>query len=89
MTNAVVSFDQGELADMHEDAIRGYKHKRGASQEKAYEQDLANRAYNLPRRDLRQDTAPNWGQDHSDQQKPSSEARMACRCSAAWGVSDD
>ncbi|KAI0911888.1 hypothetical protein F4823DRAFT_255092 [Ustulina deusta] len=48
LTNAVVSFDQGELADMHEDAIRGYKHKRGASQEKAYEQDLANRAYNLP-----------------------------------------
>ncbi|KAF2964986.1 hypothetical protein GQX73_g8578 [Xylaria multiplex] len=48
LTNAVVPFEQGELADMHEDAIRGCKHKRGTSQEKAYEQDLANRAYNLP-----------------------------------------
>ncbi|KAI0535620.1 hypothetical protein GGR58DRAFT_478473 [Xylaria digitata] len=48
LTNPTVSFEQGELADMHEDAIRGYKHKRGTSQEKAYEQDLANRAYNLP-----------------------------------------
>ncbi|TGJ85606.1 hypothetical protein E0Z10_g3171 [Xylaria hypoxylon] len=48
LTNTVASFGQGELADMHEDAIRGYNHKLGTSQEKAYEQDLANRTYNLP-----------------------------------------
>ncbi|RYC59122.1 hypothetical protein CHU98_g7086 [Xylaria longipes] len=48
LTSPIVSFDQGELADMHEDAIRGYKHKHGISQEKAYEQDLANRANDLP-----------------------------------------
>ncbi|KAI1738371.1 hypothetical protein F4680DRAFT_450126 [Xylaria scruposa] len=46
LVNALVSFDQGELADMHEDAIRQYKHKHGSSQEKAYEQDLANRVNN-------------------------------------------
>ncbi|KAI1428553.1 hypothetical protein F5Y12DRAFT_32987 [Xylaria sp. FL1777] len=48
LTNAILSFDQGELADMHEDAIHGYKHKRGTSQEMAYEQNLANRVDNLP-----------------------------------------
>ncbi|KAI0458394.1 hypothetical protein F5B21DRAFT_25560 [Xylaria acuta] len=48
LTNAIVSFDQGELADMHEAAISGFKHKHGISQEKAYEQDLANRANDLP-----------------------------------------
>ncbi|KAJ2986947.1 hypothetical protein NUW58_g4785 [Xylaria curta] len=47
-TNPVVSFDQGELADMHEDAISGYKHKLGTDQERAYEQDLANRVNDLP-----------------------------------------
>ncbi|KAI0476944.1 hypothetical protein F4859DRAFT_68665 [Xylaria cf. heliscus] len=46
--NAVVSLDQGELADMHEDAIHGYKNKNGVSQERAYEQDLANRVDDLP-----------------------------------------
>ncbi|GAP86542.1 hypothetical protein SAMD00023353_1900330 [Rosellinia necatrix] len=48
LVNPTVSFGQGELADMHEDAIRGYKQKHGTSQERAYEQDLANRAYDLP-----------------------------------------
>ncbi|KAI1304348.1 hypothetical protein F5Y03DRAFT_395559 [Xylaria venustula] len=43
-----VSFGQGELADMYEDAVRSYKHKRGTSQEMAYEQNLANRVYDLP-----------------------------------------
>ncbi|KAI1757401.1 hypothetical protein F4782DRAFT_128210 [Xylaria castorea] len=47
LTNPVVSFDQGELADMHEVAVHRYKHKHGISQ-KAYEQDLANRANDLP-----------------------------------------
>ncbi|KAI0443826.1 hypothetical protein F4803DRAFT_292703 [Xylaria telfairii] len=45
--NAIVSLDQGELADMYEDAVRGFKHKPGISQEKAYEQDLANRVNDL------------------------------------------
>ncbi|KAI1282241.1 hypothetical protein F5Y07DRAFT_395041 [Xylaria sp. FL0933] len=48
LNNPIVSFDQGELADMHEDAIHGFKHKRGCDQRMAYEQDLASRAYNLP-----------------------------------------
>ncbi|KAJ8120057.1 hypothetical protein ONZ43_g3138 [Nemania bipapillata] len=48
LVNPMVSYDQGELADMHEDAIRGYKVKTGVDQEEAYSQDLANRAYNLP-----------------------------------------
>ncbi|KAI0115765.1 hypothetical protein GGR51DRAFT_362762 [Nemania sp. FL0031] len=48
LVNPIVSYDQGELADMHEDAIRAYKLKHGSSQERAYEQDLANRAHNLP-----------------------------------------
>ncbi|KAI1173289.1 hypothetical protein F4777DRAFT_455894 [Nemania sp. FL0916] len=50
MTHARAPYDQGELADMHEDAIRGYQHKHqhGVSQEAAYEQDLANRAHDLP-----------------------------------------
>lgn len=48
LINSAVTFDQGELTDMHEDAIRGYQNKRGTNQETAYEQDLANRAYDLP-----------------------------------------
>ncbi|KAI1121101.1 hypothetical protein F5Y10DRAFT_257020 [Nemania abortiva] len=48
LVNPLVSFDQGELADMHEDAIRAYKPKHGVSQERGYEQDLANRAHDLP-----------------------------------------
>ncbi|KAI0971869.1 hypothetical protein F4678DRAFT_461236 [Xylaria arbuscula] len=44
-----IYFGQGELADMYEDAIRSYKHKLGTSQEMAYEQNLANRVYDLPR----------------------------------------
>ncbi|KAI1189925.1 hypothetical protein F5B17DRAFT_150702 [Nemania serpens] len=48
LVNPLVSFDQSELADMHEDAIRRHKHKPGTSQETAYEQALANQAYNLP-----------------------------------------
>ncbi|KAK5631833.1 hypothetical protein RRF57_007547 [Xylaria bambusicola] len=48
LMNPLVSFEQGELADMHEDAIRGHRNKRGTSQEVAYSQDLANRAYDLP-----------------------------------------
>ncbi|KAI8626797.1 hypothetical protein F5Y19DRAFT_478009 [Xylariaceae sp. FL1651] len=44
----IVSFEQGELADMRENAIRAYKHGRGTNQENAYEQDLANRAFKLP-----------------------------------------
>ncbi|KAI0405413.1 hypothetical protein F4802DRAFT_182081 [Xylaria palmicola] len=48
LANVAVSHDQGELADMHDDAIRAFKHKRGVSQDRAYEQDLANRANDLP-----------------------------------------
>ncbi|KAI0431465.1 hypothetical protein F5Y09DRAFT_304603 [Xylaria sp. FL1042] len=48
LNNPIVSFGQGELADMHEDAVREFKHKRGTDQWMAYEQDLANRAYDLP-----------------------------------------
>ncbi|KAI1115093.1 hypothetical protein F5Y14DRAFT_145307 [Nemania sp. NC0429] len=53
LINPLISFDQGELADLHEDAIRrhnNHNHNGGTtSQETAYEQDLANRAYDLPR----------------------------------------
>ncbi|KAJ8126557.1 hypothetical protein O1611_g7081 [Lasiodiplodia mahajangana] len=48
LVNPAVSFDQGELADMHEAAIHAYGIKHSAGQERAYEQDLANRAHNLP-----------------------------------------
>ncbi|KAI1826229.1 hypothetical protein F4861DRAFT_120064 [Xylaria intraflava] len=48
LTNPLLAFDQGDLANMHEDAIGGYKHRRGVDQRKAYEQDLANRTYKLP-----------------------------------------
>ncbi|KAI0194431.1 hypothetical protein EV127DRAFT_218291 [Xylaria flabelliformis] len=48
LVNALLSFDQGELADMYEDAIRAYKPKNGTSQEKAYKQDVADRADDLP-----------------------------------------
>jgi hypothetical protein len=47
LVNSIPSFEQGELTDMHEDAIRRYRNSH-ARQETAYEQDLANRAYNLP-----------------------------------------
>ncbi|KAI0873358.1 hypothetical protein GGS24DRAFT_393023 [Hypoxylon argillaceum] len=48
LVNPLVSFDQGELADMHEEAIRLHKVKDGVGKGNAYAQDLANRAYNLP-----------------------------------------
>ncbi|OTB06770.1 hypothetical protein M426DRAFT_98265 [Hypoxylon sp. CI-4A] len=45
-TNPLTSYDQGELADLHANAIREYeakKHKKG----KSYSQDLANRLFAL------------------------------------------
>ncbi|KAI1162296.1 hypothetical protein F5B18DRAFT_389552 [Nemania serpens] len=48
LVSPLVSYEQGELADMHEYAIHQHKHNRGTSQETAYEQALANRAYELP-----------------------------------------
>lgn len=48
LINPVFSYEQGELADMHEYAIHRHQHSRGTNQETAYEQDLANRAYDLP-----------------------------------------
>ncbi|KAI3336616.1 hypothetical protein HD806DRAFT_474259 [Xylariaceae sp. AK1471] len=47
LINPITSFEQGELADLHEDAIQGYRYIHGR-QETTYEQDLANRAYKLP-----------------------------------------
>ncbi|KAI1074476.1 hypothetical protein F5B20DRAFT_563417 [Whalleya microplaca] len=47
--NPVMSFEQGELADLHDEAIREYEAKRSKKNKgKSYVQDLANRAYKLP-----------------------------------------
>ncbi|KAI1433412.1 hypothetical protein GGR50DRAFT_506208 [Xylaria sp. CBS 124048] len=48
LINAVLPFSQDDLAKKHEDAIREFKHRRDVDQGRAYEQDLANRAYKLP-----------------------------------------
>ncbi|KAI1367198.1 hypothetical protein F5Y08DRAFT_82333 [Xylaria arbuscula] len=48
LMNPMISFEQGELADLYNEAVCGHRHNRGADQEAAYEQDLANRAYDLP-----------------------------------------
>ncbi|KAH9992383.1 hypothetical protein F4779DRAFT_631953 [Xylariaceae sp. FL0662B] len=47
--NPVMSFEQGELADLHADAVREYEARNPkAKKGKSYAQDLANRAYRLP-----------------------------------------
>ena len=48
LMSPMISFEQGELADLHNEAVCGHRPKAGTSQEIAYEQDLANRAYDLP-----------------------------------------